>query len=346
MRAAGVHTLFDIDRTGAVGLIEVLGELSHFYTIYKTLEAEIKSGKYAGMILVDYPTLNLRLARLGKKYGCPVFFFVSPQVWAWRKGRIKVIRENIDKLYVVFPFEKDMYAEAGMDVEFMGHPFVEVVKPSMDKADAIRELGLQPGRRVIGLLPGSRKKEIQFLLNVMLEAAQKIKDELGDCQFILPIADTIDPEFIREALKDNPLDIKTVTGKNYDVMNCCDFMIVASGSATLEAGIMGCPMVIIYKLNWMTYLLAKLLVKADDVGLINIVAGRRVVPELIQGQASAQNIARESLKILRDPDHYHAMRGHLLKVRAMLGEPGVMPRIAKNISDYLQARARHEKISV
>ncbi len=345
MRSEGVDTFFDIERMGAVGAIELLEELPHYLKVYRTLTREISSGAYDAAILIDYPTLNLRLARLCERTGVPVFYFISPQIWAWRKGRIHQIRKTVNRMFVVLPFEESMYRKAGVDAEFLGHPFADKVHPSMEKADALKEFDLKSDQKIIGLLPGSRKNEINSLLKIMLEAAEKIKHELGDCQFILPVADTIDPENIRQLLKDNPLNIRLIADKTYDVMNCCDFMIVASGSATLEAGILGCPMVIIYKLKAFTYFLARILIDTEMIGLVNIVAEERVVPELIQGDATPDNIAREALLHLNNPERLQAVRTRLLKIRASLGEPGVMNRVAQSICRYLDERAENEKVS-
>ena len=345
MRSLGVETFFDIERMGAVGAIEILEELPHYLKVYRTLSREISSGQYTAAILIDYPTLNLRLARLSERAGVPVFYFISPQIWAWRKGRIKQIRETVNRMFVVLPFEENLYRSAGVDAEFLGHPFADKVHPAMEKEEALKEFKLNPDKKTIGLLPGSRKNEIQSLLAIMLEAAQKIQNERGDCQFILPVADTIDPELIRQQLADNPLNIRLVTGKTYDVMNCCDFLIIASGSATLEAGILGCPMVIIYRLKAFTYFLARILIDTEMIGLVNIVAGERVVPELIQGDATPDNIAREALKHLNNPERLQAVRTRLLKIRESLGEPGVMNRVAQSICQYLDEQTGNEKVS-
>ena len=346
MREEGVETFFDIDRMGAVGFVEVLSDLSHYWNVYRVLAGEISSGKYDAVILIDYPTLNLRLARQCRKHGCRVFFFISPQVWAWRKGRIKDIRRTVDKMFVLFPFEEEMYNKEGVSAEFLGHPFVETVRPTMSREEAIQEFSLDPERKTIGLLPGSRNNEIQFLLDLMIDSAGEIRKEIKDSQFILPVADTLDPEIIRRRLKSNPLDIRVVTGKSYDVMNCCDYLIVASGSATLEAGLMGCPMVIVYRLKWITYWLARLLLNTKVYGLVNVVAGEKVVPELIQNKATAKNVADEALKVLDDPEKHRILRSRLFQVRGSLGQPGVMGRIAGRIFKVLQEPPLHEKISV
>jgi len=337
MREEGVKTFFDIDRMGAVGVVELLGDLSHYVSVYRKLASEIASGRYDGVILIDYPTLNLRLAKLCHKHSCPVFFFISPQVWAWRKGRIKEIKRTVDKMFVIFPFEEVMYKEEGVDAEFVGHPFVETVKASMTREEAMQEFSLDPSKKVIGLFPGSRNNEIRFLLDLMINSAAEIKKQIKDCQFILPVAKTVDPGLIRERLQSSLLDIKVVEGKSYDVMHCCDFLIIASGSATLEAGLMGCPMVIVYRLNRITYWLARLLVNIKLYGLVNIVAGEGVVTELIQNEATVENVTKEALKVLSDSGMHERVRSRLLQVRSSLGEPGVTDRVAARILEFYKS---------
>lgn len=335
MRDAGVNTLFGIERMGAVGLVEVFSEFGHYYNVYRALMEEIASRKYTAVILIDSPTLNLRLAKQGRRHDCPVYYFISPQVWAWRKGRIKDIRKWVHKMFVILPFEEEMYREAGVDAEFLGHPFIDMVHPTRSREESLEKFSLNPDVKTVGLLPGSRMNEVTSLLDEMLQAAEKIKKELGSCQFLLPVAETIDTDLIRQKLGSNPLDIKIVTGETYNVMNTCDTLIIASGSATLEAGILGCPMVIIYKLNPLTYRIALMLIKTPYYGLVNIVAGEGVVPELIQHEANAENIATEALKILKNPQHSQKIRERLLLVRENLGSPGVMKAVAKSLANSL-----------
>ena len=346
MRDEGVKTFFDIDRMGAVGVVELLGDLSHYLSVYRKLAREIESGFYDAVILIDYPTLNLRLAELCHKHSCPALFFISPQVWAWRKGRIKKIQRTVDKMFVIFPFEEILFKEEGVNVEFVGHPFIETVKTSMTREEAMREFSLDPNRKTVGLLPGSRNNEIHFLLDLMIDSAAEIRKKIKDCQFILPVAKTLNSDIFRERLKVNPLDIRIVDGKSHDVMNCCDFLIIASGSATLEAGLLGCPMVIVYRLNTITYWLAKLLLKIKLYGLINIVAEEKVVTELIQNEATVENVTKEALKILSDPEKHENLRSRLLQVRNSLGEPGVLDRTAMRILQFLRERRQDEKISI
>ena len=335
MRDAGVNTLFGIERMGAVGLVEIFSDLGHYFGVYRALMKEIASLKYTAVILIDYPTLNLRLAKHSRKHSCPVYYFISPQIWAWRKGRIKDIRKSVHKMFVVLPFEEKMYQEAGVDAEFLGHPFIDVVHPTRTRGDNLEKFALDSHKKIVGLLPGSRMNEITSLLDEMLLAAEKVKREMGECQFLLSVADTIDPVLIQKRLGSNPLDIKILKGETYNVMNTCDALIIASGSATLEAGIIGCPMVIIYKLSPLTYWLALMLINTPYYGLVNIVAGESVVPELIQSKANAENIAAEILKFLKNPEYCQEVQNRLLLVRKNLGRPGVMKAVAASMVDSL-----------
>ena len=335
MRDAGVNTLFGIERMGAVGFVEIFSDFGHYFGVYRALVKEIASLKYTAVILIDSPTLNLRLAKHSRKHSCPVYYFISPQVWAWRKGRIEDIRKSVHKMFVILPFEEKMYQEAGVDAEFLGHPFIDVVHPTRTRGDSLEKFALDSHKKTVGLLPGSRMNEITSLLDEILLAAEKIKKEMGECQFLLPVADTIDPVLIQQKLGSNPLDIKILKGETYNVMNTCDALIIASGSATLEAGIIGCPMVIIYKLSPLTYWLALMLINTPYYGLVNIVAGERVVPELIQSKANAENIAAEILKLLKNPEYCQEVRARLLLVRKNLGRPGVMKAVAASMVDSL-----------
>jgi len=335
MRGAGVQTLFGIERMGAVGFVEIFSDFGHYFWVYRGLVKEIASLKYTAVILIDSPTLNLRLAKHSRKHSCPVYYFISPQVWAWRKGRIEDIRKSVHKMFVILPFEEKIYQEAGIDAEFLGHPFIDVVHPTRTRGDSLEKFVLDSHKKIVGLLPGSRMNEINSLLDEILLAAEKVKKEMGECQFLLPVADTIDPVLIHQKLGSNPLDIKILKGETYNVMNICDALIIASGSATLEAGIMSCPMVIIYKLNPLTYWLALMLINTPYYGLINIVAGESVVPELIQSKANAENIASETLKFLKNPEYCQEIQNRLLLVRNKLGRPGVMKAVAASIVDSL-----------
>ncbi len=335
MQEAGVSTLYNIDRMGGMGLFEFVNGLWHHIEIYRKLSREIAKGKYRAAILINYPFFNLKLAKVCKQWNCPALFYISPQVWASRKGRVNTIRETVSKMYVILPFEEEIFREARVDVEYLGHPFIDIVRPQVSREEALQEFGLDPAVKTVGLLPGSRMSEINYLLEDMVGAARIIQKELGKCQFLLPVADSIDPELIRQKLGDNPLGIKTLTGRNYDVMNCSDALIMASGSSTLEAGLFTVPMVIIYKVHPLTYFIARFFTDITRFGLVNIVAEKEVVPELLNEQVTSERIAAEILKVLKDPEQARAVRDLLQEVRASLGTPGVVARIARSMADSM-----------
>ncbi len=335
MQEAGVSTLYDISRMGGMGLFEFVNSLWHHMKVYRTLSREIAKGKYRAAILINYPFFNLKLAKVCKQWNCPALFYISPQVWASRKGRVNTIRETVSKMYVILPFEETIYRNARVPVEYLGHPFIDIVRPRVSREEALQEFGLDPAVKTVGLLPGSRMSEINYLLDDMVAAARIIQEELGQCQFLLPVADSIDPKLIRQKLGDNLLGIKTLTGRNYDVMNCSDALIMASGSSTLEAGLFTVPMVIIYRIHPLTHFIARLITHITHFGLINIVAGEEVVPELLNEQVTPERIAAEALKVLKDPEQAHAVRNRLQKVRQSLGTPGVVARIARSMADFM-----------
>ena len=335
MQDAGVRTLYDINRMGGMGLFEFINGLWHHIEIYRTLSREIATGKYRAAILINYPFFNLKLAKVCKRWNCPSLFYISPQVWASRKGRVNTIRETVSKMYVILPFEEEIFRKARVDVEYLGHPFIDIAHPQVSREEAFQEFGLNPEVKTVGLMPGSRMSEVNYLLEDMVGAARMIKNELGDCQFLLPVADSIDPELIRQRLGDNPLGIQLLSGRNYDVMNCSDTLIMASGSSTLEAGLFTVPMVIIYKVHPLTYLIARFFTHITHFGLINIVAGEEVVPELLNEQVTAERIAAEALKVLKDPNQSRRVKERLQKVRESLGAPGVVTRIARSMADFM-----------
>jgi lipid-A-disaccharide synthase len=335
MQEAGVNTLYDISRMGGMGLFEFVNGLWHHIEIYRTLSREIAKGKYRAAILINYPFFNLKLAKVCKQWNCPALFYISPQVWASRKRRVNTIRETVSKMYVILPFEEAIFREARVDVEYLGHPFIDIAQPQVSREEALQEFGLDPAVKTVGLLPGSRMSEINYLLDDMVGAARIIQKELGQCQFLLPVADSIDPKLIQQKLGENSLGIKILTGRNYDVMNCSDALIMASGSSTLEAGLFTVPMVIIYKVHPLTYFIAKFFTNITHFGLVNIVAEEEVVPELLNEQVTPDRIAAEALKILKDPEHARLVRERLQKVRESLGEPGVVTRVARSMADSM-----------
>ncbi|QPJ61146.1 MAG: lipid-A-disaccharide synthase [Candidatus Nitronauta litoralis] len=332
MKAAGVKILSGIEGLGAVGFVELIGTLFRHLTLFFDLRRRIARGDYRAAILINYPAFNLILAGVCKQFDCPALFYIGPQIWASRSGRIHRIKKYVTKMYVVLPFEEEIYKSAGVPVAFLGHPFVDLVKPRQSLEATQDELNLKPGTPVVGLLPGSRKSEIRYLLDDMMKAAVLIKKEIADCQFLLPVADTIDESEISRRIEPYPVEVLLVPGKNYEVMQASDILILASGSATLEAALFTCPQVIIYRVNPVSYALLSWLVKIKWFGLVNIVAEEEVAPELLNEQVTPERLATEALKVLKDPTIRNTIRNRMAGVRDSLGTPGVVYRVAADMA--------------
>ncbi len=331
MRAAGVEIVYDIADLGVMGIVEVAMSLPKLFRLRDFLADWLARERPDVLVVIDYPGFNTRLAKMAKKLGIPVISYISPSAWAWGRGRAIEVAETVTKVAAIFPFEADVYRQAGADVVFVGHPLLDIVKPSRPKEEAYALFGADPAKPVVVLMPGSRRQEIDRLLPVMLAAMEKIAANMPDCQIFLPVASTISREILQNIIEGYKVNVRLTAGNTYDLMNIGTVAVASSGTATLEAAIMGLPTVIVYKMAAVTYLLGKLLVKIPHIGLPNIVAGRRVVPELVQGQASADNIARETRAILADPAVRARVAADLTEVRQRLGESGAVGRVAEVI---------------
>lgn len=330
MRQAGVQLLADAKDIGVVGVTEALAKLRIFIKIISGIKKSMDLLKPALVILIDFPDFNLNIvAPAAKKRGIPVFYYISPQVWAWRKGRVKQIKKLIDSMAVILPFEVDFYASYGYTVQYVGHPLADQVKSSFSPQAARGEFGLAEAAPTIGLLPGSRSAEVSRLLPEMIKAARIISARMPEAQYIIPLADTLRQESVRGLIAGAGIDVKIVSGRIYDVLAACDLAIVTSGTATLEAGLIGVPMVIVYKMSVLSALIGKLIINPEFIGLVNIIAGKSVAPELIQLNATGRRIASEALGILLDSDRKLKMIHELKNIREKLGEPGAARKAAQ-----------------
>jgi lipid-A-disaccharide synthase len=338
MRRAGVEPFFFSEDVTAIGFVEVFGKIPFLWGVYQALKKRLSSGKYSFLLLVDFPGFNLFLAKAAKKFGIPVIYYISPQVWAWRRGRVKKIRKRVDKMFVILPFEEEFYRDTGVNAEFVGHPLIGFVKPSRPKEEMCRQFSLDEKKPVVGLLPGSRKTEIRYMFPHILKAAEMIKKQIPEVQFVLPLAETLDKKLIEEYLGKNELGIRIIKGFTYDTIHISDFLIAVSGTVTLEAGLLGKPMVIMYRGSFVSWILAEMLRRVPFFGLVNLIAGKMIVPELKQYQANPKRIAEISLKALQDTAYRDSVSSELLKVKSVLGEPGVSLRCAQKILDFLENR--------
>ena len=330
MKAAGVKLLAHAADISVVGVTEVFSKLRTFVKVTSKIRKSLDQFKPNLVILIDFPDFNLNVvARAAKKRNIKVFYYISPQVWAWRSGRVWQIKKLVDKMAVIFPFEVDFYARYGYTVDYVGHPLQESVKTELTGSEARQMFGLSDSRTTIGLLPGSRTSEITRLLPVMMQAAQRISRKIPDVQFILPLADTLEEKSVTNIIAASGLPVRIVPGQTYDVLACCDLAIVTSGTATLETGLMGVPMIIIYRMSFFTALIGKLFVNPKYIGLVNIIAGKSVAPELIQFNATGQRIADEAISILLNHQRRQEVIAQLADIRARLGQPGAARRAAQ-----------------
>jgi lipid-A-disaccharide synthase len=340
MKEAGVQMLADASRISVVGITEVITHIRVIYGVFAQLKRFLRQERPDLLVLIDFPDFNIMLGKAARKLGIPVLYYISPQVWIWRKGRIKTIAALVKAMIVVFPFEVPLYEKAGVDVRFVGHPLTDVVHSSLTPVQARIDLGLDTARRTVALLPGSRKTEISHLLPDMLAAARILLSRFQDLQFVLPVAPTLDREFVRTFIDREKLPVKMTEGRVYDVLRASDAAIVTSGTATLETGLMAVPMVIIYRISKMThYILSKLVSGVKHVGLVNIIAEKRLVPELIQQDANPRNIADAITKMLNDPGYHAEIRDGLAAMRIRLGDSGASARASAVVMEILQNTA-------
>jgi len=329
MQRAGVEILVDSADMAVVGLVEVLANYRFLKGVLERMRRELRERRPDMLILIDYPDFNLRLAKTAKELGIKVLYYISPQVWAWRRKRVYKIRELVDMMAVVFPFEVPFYEQAGVPVRFVGHPLVDEVGSELSQEQARHEFGLDPMRPVLGLFPGSRRSEIKRLLPTVLESAALVRQALPKLQFILPRASTLSDEFLAPYLAATDLDITLVPGRAYDVMRACDTIISASGTATLEIALMQVPLVVIYRIAPLSYQIMSRLIKVDHIALCNIVAGERLAPELIQHDATPERISAAALELLSDTAQAEAMRERQASIRQKLGGSGGSSHVAE-----------------
>ncbi len=339
MREAGATILIDCTELAVMGFIDVVIHFPTIRKIFKKLEHELKNNPPDLLITIDYPGFNLRLAKKAKAYGIPTLHYISPQVWAWRANRVHKIAQIVDHLAVIFPFEVECYQDTPLKVTYVGHPLTYVVKAPVDRDQARQDFQIKSGTKVVGLLPGSRKKEIERILPVMLEAAQLLQLHLPTIQFLLPVASTLNKEYIVSFI-DNKIDVQLLETNSYHVMQACDAMIVASGTATLEAALMRIPLVVVYKTSRFTAMLMRRLLKIPYVSLCNIVAGKFIVPELLQENATKEKISAATLQLLQDTHYRNTMLHNFDLIKTKLGNEDAAKNVATIACHMLGAENR------
>ena len=336
LKKTGMKLLYPSQSLSVVGVTEVFLKLRTILKALRGLKKSIDQERPDLVILIDFPDFNLQLARIVHRRGIPILYYISPQVWAWRPKRIELIARLVKKMIVLFPFEAPLYEAAGVDVEWVGHPLLDTVRPTLPKEKAFQQFGLDPKRRTVGLLPGSRMREVERLLPPLLASAHLLQEGIPDLQFVIPLAPGISKATLSPWMKNISVPVAVVEGFTYDVMNLSELLIAASGTATLEGAILGKPMIIIYKVSLVSSWIGRALIRVDHVGLVNLVAEKEIAPELLQKEVNPQRIADEAFRILRDPILSRKMIESMNAVRQKLGEPGAAQRAAHIVVSLLQ----------
>ncbi len=328
LREAGIDIIAESSAMAVVGLTEVLSKVGFILNVRRKLKRSFEEDRPDLVILIDYPDFNLPLAKAAHQSGIKVFYYVSPQVWAWRKRRIYQIARYVDRMAVILPFEPAVYKNVDLDVTFVGHPLLDVVRRKYTDRDARREFGLHEGMPTVAILPGSRESEVTKLLPEMLKAAELLKMKLPSVQFILPLAGTLRHDVISDMIQSSPVDISIIENNVYDVIGVSHCAMVASGTATMETALLETPMIIVYKVSPLSYFMGRIIINVDHIGLVNIIAEERIVPEFIQGDANGENMANEVYDILTNDARRDRMKQELKRIREKLGSPGAADRVA------------------
>ncbi|KAF0188294.1 MAG: lipid-A-disaccharide [Desulfobulbaceae bacterium] len=347
--AAGVEVLFDASRIAVVGLVEVLTHFSDILTAMQILSKRMREDPPDLLILIDFPDFNLKLAKKAKKLGIPIFYYISPQVWAWRTGRVKTIQRLVDTMAVILPFEEAFFRSRGVKAHYVGHPLLDSVKVTHNREAFCQRHGINPSHTLVGLLPGSRHKEIASLLPDFLATARRLPGKYEkQFVFLLPVAATISEEDLWKNGLENyaaEIDIHLIREGRYDMMAACDAVVAASGTVTLELAILGIPMVVVYRVSPHTYFIGRLLIRhMQFFSLVNLIAERGVVPELLQDEVTPGNIETELVRLLFDKKASREVKQGLTEVRVKLGAPGASAHaadLACKLLDRIKDRGRN-----
>ncbi len=337
LESAGATLVADFKGLSVTGLLEVARVLPRTYAVYRRLIADAAAARPDVFVAIDFPDFNFRLAHRMKRLGVPVVYYISPQLWAWRPGRLKTMRRIADRVLVIFPFEEEIYRKAGVPVEFVGHPLFDVAPAPEPRDRFLARFGLDAARPVVALLPGSRTNEVKAILPGLLDAARLIRERVPAVQFVLARAPHVADELLAGA-REPGANVAVVDGRADDILASADVALLASGTVTVQAAIHECPMVVVYRLSPLTYKLGRPFVRVDTFAMANLVAGRAIVPELIQDDFTPDAVASRAVALLTDRDAAARMRADLREVKARLGSPGASRRAAASVLAVARAQ--------
>jgi lipid-A-disaccharide synthase len=328
MQAQGVSTIVDNRKISVVGGTEIAGHIRAIYAAWAKIRSYLLASRPNLVVLIDFPDFNLFLGKFAKKIGAKIFYYISPQIWGWREGRVRKIRKLVDRMAVILPFEKEFYASHGMDVDFVGHPLIDIMADSPDKTqcDSIYHQFNAP---LIGLLPGSRHGEIKLLFDILMDAGRIISRSFPTARFIMPLAQSLDPAEMQAKAARWPLPVQIVPNDTYRVIRACDIILTASGTVTLEAAILETPMIIFYKLSKLSTQIGSLLIRAKFAGLPNLIAGKAIAPEFVREEPTGPRLADAAIELLMNPALLDRQRLEFKSIRNLLGAPGISARVAR-----------------
>lgn len=338
LRDAGVPVIVDNRSISVVGASEVIRHIRSIYNSWRKIKAHLRFNRPDAVVLIDFPDFNLLLGKFAKKLGSRIFYYISPQVWAWRAGRVASIRRIVDGMAVILPFEKEFYRARGMDVHYVGHPLVDILQSAPDREAAERKYRHGKPGPLVGLLPGSRRSEIGLLFDLLMDSARRILLEIPQSSFLIPIAPSLNADEISARASTWDLPVRIVQDDTYGVIRACDLILTASGTVTLEAAILGTPMIITNRVSFVSGKIGRKLIKVKYIGLPNLIAGREVVPEFVQETAQAPLIAEEAVSLLKKPAGLVVQRKVFEKMRCELGEPGISERVARLVLETALGR--------
>ncbi len=329
MHAAGCRILFSADELSVMGVVEVVAQLPKIIRRFRQLKQVLNGPKRPDLlVLIDFPDFNLRLAKVAKAAGVPVLYYISPKVWAWRKGRARLLAERADRLALIFPFEVSIFQPLGAKAEYVGNPLLDEFSKNQPQNLLRGRLDIQAETEIIGIFPGSRNSELRYILPTLIETAQLLHQQRPAAKFLLPVAPSLSRELLEKSFAETDLPVTFVEDNIYEVASACNAVLSVSGTVTLQIALVGTPMVILYKVAPLSYAIGKRLISVDHIGLPNIVAGKTIVQELIQDEATPENLSLELQRILDDEDYRGRMLEGLARVKDLMGEPGCSLRVA------------------
>jgi len=330
MQQQGMKLLYHVNEMSVLGFWDVLKQFRFFKKVYKNLVNKLNQEKPAVLVLIDYPGLNLKLAKAAQQRGIKVFYYIAPQVWAWGAKRVKKIAATVNKMAVIIPFEEKMYRDAGVDATFVGHPLLEILNIKSTRKKFFTEHGLNSEFKTVGLLPGSRPLEVKRLLPEMLQTAEQLKKQHPDIQVVIGKADSVSLENYKQLISEK-CNVQLLENCTYEIMKHSDLLIVASGTATLESALFETPLIIVYKVDALSYLIGKQLVKIDSIGLVNVIAEKKIVPEFIQKQFCEKNLIHEMEDLIFNKNRRTKIIQDIKEIKQKLGQAGASERTANMI---------------